>query len=385
MAKKITVLGAGMVGSAMAADMQRSGFDVTLADARPEALKRAQAKWGVRTKQADLATASAVKKLIAGADVVLGALSSAIGMQTLKTVIEAKKPYVDISFMAEDAWELDGFAKRHGACAIVDCGVAPGVSNLLCGHAVEQLDECTNLEIYVGGLPVDRRWPFQYKAGFAPSDVIEEYTRPARIIEHGRLVVKEALSEPELIDFPGLGTLEAFNTDGLRSLAYTLKVPFMKERTLRYPGHIELMRVLRHIGLFSKEPLAVGDAKVRPLDVTSALLFPKWTFEEGEADITVMRIIADGRRGKKTLRLVWDLVDRMDPQSGLRSMSRTTGYAATSVATLVANGRFNKPGVHPPELLAKEKGFVDAFLAEYARRGINIVAREETSPLNHAP
>ena len=380
MAKKITVLGAGMVGSAMAADMQRFGFDVTLADARPQALERAQKKWGVRTTQADLATASAVKKLVAESDLVLGALSSAIGLQTLKAVIEAKKTYVDISFMAEDAWELDAFAKKHGACAIVDCGVAPGVSNLLCGHAVEHLDECTNLEIYVGGLPADRRWPYQYKAGFAPSDVIEEYTRPARIVEHGKIVVKEALSEPELMDFPGLGTLEAFNTDGLRSLAYTLKVPFMKERTLRYPGHIELMRVLRHTGLFSKEPIVVGDAKVRPLDFTSALLFPKWTFDEGEADITVMRIIADGRQGKKNTRLVWDLVDRMDPQTGLRSMSRTTGYAATSVATLVAQGKFNKPGVHPPEVLAREKGFVSAFLAEYAKRGISVIASQTTPP-----
>lgn len=380
MARKITVLGAGMVGSAMAADMQRFGFDVTLADARPQALERAKAKWGVRTTQADLGTAASVKKLVAKSDLVLGALSSAIGLQTLKAVIEAKKPYVDISFMAEDAWELDAFAKKHGACAIVDCGVAPGVSNLLCGHAVEQLDECTNLEIYVGGLPADRRWPYQYKAGFAPSDVIEEYTRPARIVEHGKIVVKEALSEPELLDFPGLGTLEAFNTDGLRSLAYTLKVPFMKERTLRYPGHIELMRVLRHTGLFSKDEITVGGAKVRPLDVTSALLFPKWTFEDGEADITVMRIIADGRKGKKSVRLVWDLVDRMDPQTGLRSMSRTTGYAATSVATLVANGKFTKPGVHPPELLAKEEDFVDAFLAEYAKRGIQVIASQTEPP-----
>jgi len=193
-------------------------------------------------------------------------------------------------------------------------------------------------------------------------------------------VVKEALSEPELLDFPGLGTLEAFNTDGLRSLAYTLKVPFMKERTLRYPGHIELMRVLRHTGLFSKDEITVGGAKVRPLDVTSALLFPKWTFEDGEADITVMRIIADGRKGKKSVRLVWDLVDRMDPQTGLRSMSRTTGYAATSAATLVANGKFTKPGVHPPELLAKEEDFVDAFLAEYAKRGIQVIASQTEPP-----
>lgn len=376
MAKRVAVLGAGMVGSAMAADMKRFGFEVTLADTRPEALNRAREKWGLETVQADLASPAELRKLVSGAELVLGALSSAIGLQTLKALIEAKKTYVDISFMAEDAWKLDALARQHGACVIVDCGVAPGVSNLLCGHAVQLLDECTNLEIYVGGLPADRRWPFEYKAGFAPSDVIEEYTRPARIVEHGKMVVKEALSEPELMDFPGVGTLEAFNTDGLRSLAYTLKVPFMKERTLRYPGHIELMRVFRHTGLFSKEPLTAGGAKVRPLDLTSALLFPKWTFEDGEADVTVMRVIADGVKGRKPVRLAWDLIDRMDPQSGLRSMSRTTGYAATSVAALLAQGKFANPGVHPPELLAGEPGFVDAFLAAYAERGIKIVPSE---------
>jgi saccharopine dehydrogenase-like NADP-dependent oxidoreductase len=353
---------------------------VAIADSRPEALLRAKKKWGVDTVQADLGSPEAVKKLVASYDLVLGALSSAIGLQTLQAVIEAGKTYVDISFMAENAWELDGLAKKHGVCAVIDCGVAPGVSNLLAGHGAHVLAECSNIEIYVGGLPADRRWPFEYKAGFAPSDVIEEYTRPARIVEHGKMVVREALSEPELMDFEGLGTLEAFNTDGLRSLAYNLKVPFMKEKTLRYPGHIELMRVFRHTGFFSKEAIEVSGVKVKPMDLTAALLFPKWTFEEGEVDVTVMRVLADGKKDGKPTRLYWDLVDRMDPVSGLRSMSRTTAYAATAMATLVAKGMFKKPGVHPPELLAREPGLTDAFLAEYAKRGVKVTAHQTTPP-----
>jgi saccharopine dehydrogenase-like NADP-dependent oxidoreductase len=130
--------------------------------------------------------------------------------------------------------------------AVVDCGVAPGLSNMMCGAAAARLDPLESVEIYVGGLPAERHWPFDYKAGFAPWDVLEEYTRPARIVEHGQIVLKEPLSEPELLEFPGVGTLEAFNTDGLRSLAYTLKAPFMKEKTLRWPGHAELMRVPGH-------------------------------------------------------------------------------------------------------------------------------------------
>ena len=372
MTQHVVVLGAGMVGSAAAADLAREGFRVTVFDSHPGAVRQAGALKGVSALQADLSAPEAVAKAVAGADLVIGALASSLGLQTLRAVLTSGKTYVDISFMAEDAWELDPIAKKHGACAVVDCGVAPGVSNLLCGRAVELLDACERLEIYVGGLPEERRWPFQYKAGFAPGDVLEEYVRPARMVEHSRLVVKEALSEPELIDFPPVGTLEACNTDGLRSLAYTLKVPHMKEKTLRYPGHYELMRVLRHTGCFSKEPVAVGGVTVRPLDVTSHLLFPKWTFEEEEADLTVMRVLAEGVRDGRRVRHAWDLFDRYDPVAKLRSMPRTTGYAATSMASLLLRGAYREPGVHPPELLSRVPGLVDAFLAEYARRGLKV-------------
>jgi lysine 6-dehydrogenase len=226
----------------------------------------------------------------------------------------------------------------------------------------------------VGGLPVERRWPFDYKAGFAPWDVLEEYTRPARVVEHGRVVVKEPLSEPELLDFPGVGTLEAFNTDGLRSLVDTMKAPFMKEKTLRWPGHAELMRVLKDTGFFSLETVDVAGQKVRPRDLTAALLFPKWTFEEGEADLTVMRVRVEGIAGGEPVAWAWDLVDRYHEASGLRSMSRATGYVATSVARLILAGAFRRPGVHPPETLGATEGLLDRVLADLTARGVRCVA-----------
>lgn len=380
--KQAVILGAGMIGSAMAADLSLQGeLEVTVADGRDAALDRVKRRYpSVRTVRADLSTPEGLRKTVEPADLVLGALASTLGLQTLRTLIDARKPYCDISFMAENAWELNALAKERGVTAVVDCGVAPGVSNLLCGHATTLLDETHSLEIYVGGLPAERRWPFEYKAGFAPHDVIEEYTRPSRVVEHGKMVVKEALSEPELLDFPGVGTLEAFNTDGLRSLAYNLQVPFMKEKTLRYPGHIELMRAFRHTGLFSKEPIEVGGQKVRPLDVTAALLFPKWTFEDGEADITVMRVTAEGTKAGRRVRHTWDLLDRYDPQSGLRSMSRTTGFSATSMLALMARELLSEPGVFPPEQLAQKPGLTEAFLAEYARRGVQVTHRTEGLP-----
>ncbi len=375
MATRVVILGGGMIGATMAWDLRREpGFDVTLGDVSAEALGRVE---GVRTLQADLSDPRAVHQLAQGFDLVVGALPSRFGLATLAAVIEAGRPYVDISFMAEDALQHDGLARSRGVVAVVDCGVAPGLSNMMVGHAAARLERTERVEIYVGGLPAERRWPFENKAGFAPSDVIEEYTRPSRIVEHGREVVREALSEPELLDFPGLGTLEAFNTDGLRSLVKTIDAPFMKEKTMRYPGHIALMRALRETGLFSKEPIEVGGVRVRPLDVTAALMFPKWTFAPGEADLTVMRVLVEGRRSGRRVRYAWDLLDRYDPATGFRSMSRTTAFPATSVARLLAAGGFREPGVHAPERLGREAGLLEAVLAGLAERGVRVTGGEQ--------
>jgi len=390
-----------MVGSVMAADLLGSrGWSVTVADASREALDRClercrRAGGGgkarlPKTVLADLSQAVEVTALAAKHDVVLGALSSHLAFNALRAVIEASKPYADIAFMAEDPTELSALAKRRGVTAIVDCGVAPGMSNLLAGAAARMLTPCNRIDIMVGGLPLERRAPFQYKAGFSPADVIEEYTRPARLVEHGRIVVKEALSEAELVDLPGVGTVEAFNTDGLRSLATTLKVPHMRERTLRWPGHIELMKAFRAAGCFQKEPIDVrgadgGMVRVSPLAVTSKLLFPLWMYDEDEPDLTVMRVIGEGRMAKAShgirkgqpVRIIWDLLDVRDPQTGFTSMSRTTAFPCTITARLLASGGLRRPGVLPPELLAGERGYLEAMFGEHARRGVEYTSRIE--------
>lgn len=369
---KALVLGAGMVGSVMAADLAANGHDVTIADVNPAALDAAAARapGRVRPLRADLSLPAEVTRLARDFDVVLGALSSRIGFAALRAVIEAGRPYCDISFMAEDFQELDTLAKARGVTVVTDCGVAPGMSHLLSAHGAGMLDRCDTIEIFVGGLPRERRWPFEYKAAFSPADVVEEYTRPARIVEHGRVVVRPALSEPELLDFAGVGTLEAFNTDGLRSLTTSLRVPFMKEKTLRYPGHIELMRAFRETGLFSQEPVAVGGVTVRPLDLTSKLLFPKWTYQPGEEDLTVMRVTATGEQRGRRVALSWDLLDFYHRPSRSTSMSRTTAFPCTIVAGLIAAGRFRSPGVNPPERIAAQPGLVDEILTQHAARGV---------------
>lgn len=368
------VLGAGMVGSVMAADLCRE-FEVTVADVREDNLKAAQeraARAGgtISTLRVDLSDPNQVHQSVAPFDIVLGALASRIGFQSLRAVIEAGRNYCDISFMSEDAWSLDALAKSRGVTAVVDMGVAPGMSNLLAGFEASRMDSCSDIEIYVGGLPRERSWPFQYKAGFSPHDVLEEYTRPTRLVEHGRIVVRPALTEPENMEFPGLGTLEAVNTDGLRSLASTMRVSFMKEKTLRYPGHYELMRVLRATGLFSKEPIDVNGQAVVPLDVIARLMFPMWTYKPGEEDLTVMRIINRGVRAGRGVRVHWDLLDYYDRASHATSMSRTTAMPCTIMARLVASGRYRNPGVITPELIGTDAAVVETVLGELKSRNI---------------
>lgn len=377
---RVMILGAGMIGTTMASDLSRDrDMDVIVVDLDRGRLSRTAehvrrlTNREVELRHADLSDPAQVAGSVQCADLVLGALPSTVGYRTLQEVIEARRNYVDISFMPENPLALDDLAKRRGVTAVVDCGVAPGLSNLLAGWVVHRLQRVDEIEILVGGLPVERRWPFQYKAAFSPADVIEEYTRPARFMEHGRIVTRPALSEPELVDFVGVGTLEAFNTDGLRTLLDTLHVPTMREKTLRYPGHIELMRVLREVGLFSREPLNLPDHVVRPLDVTSALLFPLWSYQEGEADLTVMRVRATGidPRGKAT-ELRWELHDRFDHTTGQSSMSRTTAFPATIIARAILSGQVTRQGVIPPELLAGDDAFVRSVLAELGRRQVHV-------------
>lgn len=373
MRTKAVVLGCGLVGATIARDMAKDGrFDVRVVDANHEALGKLKERVRVETMPADLSDPSRLRDAIQDAGIVLGALPSRFGFQTLRSVIEAKKPYCDISFMPEDALQLDKLAKDHGVTAVVDCGVSPGLSNLMIGYARAQVDHAERAEIYVGGLPKARHWPFQYKAPFAPADVIEEYTRPARLREHGQVVTRPALSEPELMDFPGVGTLEAFNTDGLRSLLDTVDIPTMKEKTLRYPGHIELMRAMRETGLFGTEEIEVRGVRVRPLDVTSKLMFPKWTYQPGEEEFTVLRVIVEGMKDGSSSKYVFDLYDETDRATGTSSMARTTAFPCTIVARMLVDGTIKEHGVLPPERFAAQAGVFEHIVAELNQRGVEI-------------
>jgi lysine 6-dehydrogenase len=369
--KHVVVLGGGRVGAAIAIDLAKdAAFKVTVADASEAALARIRTTGAIATQRRDLSKASEVSAAVAEADFVVGAVPGFMGFNTLKTVIEAGKNAVDISFFEEDPFKLDELAKAKGVTALMDFGVAPGCDNLILGYLETQLDRVTRFECLVGGLPTVRTWPYEYKAGFSPIDVLEEYTRPARYVAHGKVITLPALSEPEMIDFPGIGTLEAFNSDGLRSLLHTVDAPFKKEKTLRYPGHIEKMHVLRETGFFRKDPIAFGDARVSPLELTTKLLFPMWQMEEGDEDFTIMRVIVEGEKNGAKRSFVYDLLDRYDRTTKTTSMARTTGYTCAAGVRMLAAGLYPRKGISPPEYVGREAGCWEFVRNDLAERGV---------------
>lgn len=370
---KIIVLGAGLVGSAIIQDLaEDKQYEILAVDLNKQSLDKISGFNGVSTRQTDLSDDKVISNLVSDADLVINAVPGFLGFQTLKQIIQAGKNVVDISFFGEDAFKLDELARKKGVTAIVDCGVAPGLCNIIAGYVTEKMDQVDSYLCYVGGLPETREWPYEYKVVFSPTDVLEEYTRPARFVENGKEVIYPALSEVELLDFPEIGTLEAFNTDGLRSLLLTLDIPNMREKTMRYPGHANLMRVFRESGFFNQEKVEVDGQSVRPLSLTSSLLFDQWKMKDGDRDLTVMQVILEGKEGKDQVVYQYDLVDHYDQEKNVTSMARTTGYTCTIVARLLLEGSIPLTGICPPEKIGEISGLFEILLSEYQKRGINL-------------
>jgi saccharopine dehydrogenase-like NADP-dependent oxidoreductase len=359
----IIVLGAGMVGSTMAIDLAKN-HSVSITDFNKSALDRAVKKCDKLSPIVlDVTNKAALQKTINPFDLVVCAVPGFLGFETLKSIIEAGKNVVDISFFPENSLELFELAKQKKVTAIVDCGVAPGMGNIILGYYNEKLN-ITNFECLVGGLPKIKKWPFNYKAPFSPVDVIEEYTRPARYVENGNVVVKDALSDVEFVDFDNVGTLESFNSDGLRSIIYTMAhIPNMKEKTLRYPGHIEYINVLKKSGFFNEEKININGIDISPLEFSSKILFNEWKLGDTEEEITVMRITITGtNKIGESKTIVYNLHDEFCQKTNASSMARTTGYTATAAANLFLDGLFSEKGVFPPELIGKHEKCFNYFL-----------------------
>jgi len=378
---KAVQIGGGLVGQLIVADMMKD-FDVTVVDMNEAALREIEKKYpGVKTAAASATDPAAIGPILEDADIVTAGVPGRFGFEMMKTVIGLGKNLVDISFMAEDFEELDDLARAKGVTVIPDMGVAPGMSNFLMGRGAALLDEVEDATIYVGGIPTRLVPPFNYQVTWSPKDCIEEFTRPVTIVTDYEKQVVEATSGLHLRDFAGVGTLEAFYTDGLRSLAKNIKARNLGEMTLRWPGHVEQMRLLRSMGLFDETPRDLGGKEVVPLDVAADLLFPMWKMdpEKGDRDLTVMEIEVHGYKGADEMTHSWYLLDYFDEESWNTSMSRCTGCSCSIFARAVAKGLVKTKGVLPAEKLAADDTLYEYVIKEQKKR--KIIYRESVKKI----
>ena len=368
--KKVAVLGAGLVGRTIAVELS-ADYQVLAVDSNTSRLKYLKDK-KIKTIKTDLSTDTEIKKVIKDFDLVICALPGFMGFKALKSIINAGKNVVDISFFPEDQFLLDKLAKQKKVTAVVDCGVAPGLANIILGYHNRDMN-ISNYKCLVGGLPFKKEWPFAYKAYFSPIDVIEEYTRPARIVVGGKIIEKPALSDPEIINYKAVGELEAFNTDGLRSLLRTMKIPNMIEKTMRYPGHIDLMKIFREVGLFDQSETEVKGISIKPIDLTAKLMFPFWLPEKGEKDFTILELMIEGTKDGKKSSHHYFIFDEYDTLEDNSSMARTTGFTCCATARYFLENGFERKGICPPEYLGEDEKFYDYILSYLNQKKINIV------------
>jgi saccharopine dehydrogenase-like NADP-dependent oxidoreductase len=345
------VLGGGLVGGYIARMLQATGeYEMILADADDAALDAAE-RHGIRPVKTDLSDPFNIFAAVSSVDLVIGAVPGWLGYRVVEGAIKAGKNVVDISFFPQDPLELDALAQEQDVVAVVDCVVMPGLGGMLAAQLGSRLDLPRSLSIMVGGLPVERDGLLDYKAPFSPSDVLEEYTRPARLRRDGELFTEPALSEIEPIEASGVGQLEAFNTDGLRTLLGSFDWPDMQEKTLRWPGHAAKIRFLGELGFLSNEPLD-GDGPPA-LELTEQLLRRVWRYGPGEREFTFMRVDVGGVLNKENVIQRCELLDFTDA-AGNMSMARTTGLPAIAAARLLLDGRLTaqRPGREGPETMA---------------------------------
>jgi lysine 6-dehydrogenase len=368
---RIVVLGCGAVGRHMAIDLCKDpSCEVISVDVNREGLEKLTREYPIQIRVEDLSTVEGVTRAVEDADIVIGSVPYSIGYAMLEMVIRAGKNVVDISYFPEDPFDLDDLAKEKGVTAVVDCGVVPGMSNIILGDHTRKI-KVTRYECYVGGIPKSRNAPLEYKSPFPVLEVLEEYTESGRMVEDGKVVTRPMLSETMTIDVDAIGNLACLNSDGLRTLIRTTDIPDMFEKTLRYPRHVEMMRIFRDTGFLNLTPTQVKGTLMRPIDMTASLLSKLWKYEPGEADLTVMHLVISGVENGKPVTYTYDMLDEYDPETGALSMARTTGYTCTAVARLVLDGRYSQKGISPPEFVGRVDGCWEIVKRYLEDRGVH--------------
>jgi lysine 6-dehydrogenase len=379
---RVLNLGAGNIGSIAAEDIAKSmkSVEVVVADSdkgRAESIAERIGKDNVSSIQLDATNHAQLAKTLRGFDLVMGFLPGRLSYHLVEACVDAHTDLVDVSYMGENPLKLNDKARRAGVAIVPDCGLAPGISNILVGHAVVGMNRVKSVHIMVGGLPRKPVPPLGYTITWSPESLIDEYTRRAGIIVKGRKTEVEALSGLEELQFPGVGKLEAFFTDGLRTLVNTIgQVDEMWEKTLRYPGHAENIKLLKALGFLDENRVTVEGMSVSPRKLTAKLIEQRLHRPKIE-DMVALRVEASGTKNKEQISHAYRLLDFFDKKLGITAMARTTAYPASIVAQLILTKRVTEKGVVPPEKLGMQDDVFEAFMDELEKRNIRIV-KEKT-------
>jgi lysine 6-dehydrogenase len=373
------VLGAGLQGSACAYDLLQNPEvkEVRLADLHTDHLEPFLAPYSgkrliftpldVRDREATLA-------LLRECDAAMSAIPYYFNFELAELAVEAGVHFSDLGGNTEIVFKqktLDAAAKRKGITVIPDCGLAPGMVNILAEYAIRQLDTVDSVRIFVGGLPQHPEPPLNYQIVYSLEGVLDYYTTLSWVLRGGKRTQVKALSELEPVYFGGsLGELEGFHTaGGLSTMAfrYEGKIPTMEYKTLRYPGHARIMEAIRELGLLELEPVDVKGMKVVPRDLVVAAMGPRLTKPESQ-DLVALRVYAEGTKAGKSKRIGWEMVDYYDEETGISAMERSTGYSLSITGQMQARGQIGKSGVFTPDEAIPPQQYID----ELARRGVMI-------------
>jgi len=357
---KLLSVGCGYIGSVLAEEIAHSlDFEkLIICDGTKEKIEETAERLGEKIfpLQLDIADYSSLLEIIGDVDMVIGLSPGKFGFNVMKACVEKKKSLVDLSFMAEDPFFFQKSAFEGGITIVPDCGVAPGLSNILIGKSASELDEVEDALIYVGGLPQQPMPPLNYKVTWCVEDLFEEYTRKAKIVRNGKTVMIDALEGLEEIEFEGLGKFEAFFTDGVRTLHHTIKANNLWEKTLRYKGHAEKIKLIKKLDLLKKEPIA--SINMSPWEFMCRFWEENLGFLE-EKDFLLMRIKVGGKKGSTKFLHTYEIIDYFDEKRKITAMGRTTAYTAFAVIKLMVENKIDQKGVVPPEILGMNKELLE--------------------------
>lgn len=362
---KVLILGCGMQGRVVAQDLSGSTNEITVLDIDKKNLAQLRSL-DIKKIQFDIKDQQKLIRLMSEYDLIVGALPAKFGLYSWQCAIEAGVNTVDMSYSADDPFLLNNDAVRAGIKIVPDAGYAPGLSNVLIGDAYMQMEKIDYLKIMVGGIPERPVPPFNYHITWSPQDLIEEYTRPARIYKNYRVLTVPALSGVESFSIPGIGKLEAFYTDGLRTLLKTMRrIRNMEEKTIRYPGHATIFKTLIDGGFFSETPIKINNLEIPCREFTFRYL--KDALSKGqENDLTILLLKLKGKKESKQ----YQIIDYYDKKNRITSMARMTAYSCAVISRCIKN--YPKNGVIPPEYLGMVPNLCNFIKKELRKKGIKI-------------